>query len=238
MKPIEVPPRHSSTPTCTRAIGACASAQRSEPARAAAANPATRSERRIRKTPGEEKDGSAAWRAGSLCHNGFHRTKKEARLRGPLRRLPLHIHLAVPMMMDAAAMSEADRLELDAGNAGGDIQAGLSLHADRLQCIGIARTADQEVAPATDADRRIGADPAITASKLAKTEPGRRRADRPGELRLRSDAEIEANAPDGRDIGFGAAARALEHTFQIGDRPDDKSDILPAAAFEDAGTHG
>ena len=33
-------------------------------------------------------------------------------------------------------------------------------------------------------------------------------------------------------------ARALEHAFETRHRTDDKADILPAAAFEDASLHG
>ena len=64
-------------------------------------------------------------------------------------------------MMPATAMAEADRLELEAGDAGRDVEPGLALHADRLQRVGIARAADQEIAAAADADRRVGADAAI-----------------------------------------------------------------------------
>ena len=58
------------------------------------------------------------------------------------------------------------RLQLDAGDPGGDVQPGLALHADRLQRVGIGRTADQEIAAAADADRRIGADTAIGACEF------------------------------------------------------------------------
>src|ERR1700742_86521 len=136
--------------------------------------------------------------------------------------------------MPAAAMAEADRLELDAGNARRDIQSGLALHADRLQRIGVARTADQEVTAAADADRRIGADPAIGAGEFAEAEPRGWCANGPDELRLGGDAEIDADAPHGRDISLGPPAGALEHAFEIGDRTDDEADILSAAAFEDA----
>src|SRR6201994_1112178 len=120
----------------------------------------------------------------------------------------------VTAMMPAAAMAEGDRLELDAGDAGSDIQSGLALHADRLQRIGIARTADQEIAATADADRRVGADAAIGAGEFAEAEPAGRRIDGPPHLRLRGDAEIKADAPQGRDIGLGPAARALEYAFQ------------------------
>src|SRR6185437_14501038 len=97
---------------------------------------------------------------------------------------------------------------------GRDIQSGLPLQADRLQRIGVARPADEEVATTADADRRIGADPAIAAGEFAIAEPSRRRVDGPGELRVRGDTEIQANAAHGRDIGFGTVARALEHAFK------------------------
>src|SRR5262245_8704262 len=138
-------------------------------------------------------------------------------------------------MMPAAAMSEAHGLEIEAGDACSNVQSGLALNADRLQRIGVARSADEEIATAADADRRVGADAAIAAGELAIAEPRGRRGDRPGELRLRSNAYIDADAPHRRHVGLGAAARALEHAFEICDGSHDKADILSAAAFEDAG---
>src|SRR5579871_61351 len=217
-KPIEAPPRHSSTPTCTRAIGACASAQRSGTPSMATAMTAARCERRIGKTPIQiQKRRSRSVAHALYATTGSAASKKRPARAGLFAVCRCVFTSAVTTMMNAAVIAEANRLELDSGNAGGDIQAGLSLHADRLQRVGVARTADQEVTAAADADRRIGADPAVIASKLAIAEARRRRADRPGKLRLRGNTEIEANAPHGRNIGFGTAARALEHAFQIGD---------------------
>ena len=45
--------------------------------------------------------------------------------------------------MVAAARGEFDRLQFKAGYAGGDVQAGLALHAERLQRIGVGGTADE-----------------------------------------------------------------------------------------------
>ena len=52
----------------------------------------------------------------------------------------------------------------------GDVQSGLALHAERLQRIGILRTADEEIAAEADADRGIGADAAIIAGKIAAAD--------------------------------------------------------------------
>src|SRR5581483_5190801 len=149
----------------------------------------------------------------------------------------MHRSAVMATMMPVAAVAEANRLELEPGDAGRDIQSGLALHADRLQRIGIARAADQEVAAAADADRRIGADTAIAAGELAIGEPRGRRTDGPGDARLRGDAEIEPETPHGGDIGLGPMARALEHAFEARHRANDKADILPAAAFENARLH-
>ena len=51
-------------------------------------------------------------------------------------------------------MGEPNRLQVDIRYAGRDVQAGLALQADRLQRVGILRTADQEIAAAADTDRR------------------------------------------------------------------------------------
>jgi hypothetical protein len=43
-------------------------------------------------------------------------------------------------------MGEPNRLQFDIRYSGRDVQAGLALQADRLQCVGILRTSDQEIA--------------------------------------------------------------------------------------------
>src|SRR5215207_4588687 len=73
--------------------------------------------------------------------------------------------------MVVPARSELDRLQLEAGDAGRDVQSGLSLQADRLQRVGVGGTANQKIAPAADADRCIGADAAIAAGEFAAAEP-------------------------------------------------------------------
>src|SRR5207248_10325022 len=84
------------------------------------------------------------------------------------------------IVINPSAASEPDRLQFDAGDPGRDIQPGLALHAERLQSVGIGRTADQKIAAKADADRRVGADAAVAAGKLAASEPSRRRVHRPG----------------------------------------------------------
>src|ERR1700726_4371414 len=135
------------------------------------------------------------------------------------------------MTMKAVARSDLDRFEVEVGNAGRDVKAGLPLHADRLQRVGIRRSADQEIAAAADAHRRIGTDAAVGAGELAAPEPAGRRIHRPGKSALFGDAEIEAEAAYGRHIGFGTAAVAAEHAFEARDRTDDKTDILSAPAL-------
>ena len=129
------------------------------------------------------------------------------------------------------------RLQLDVGDSGRDVQPGLALQADGLQRVSILRTANQEVAAAADFDRGIGADAAIVAGKLAASDPAHRRVDRPGESGLIGEAEVDAVAADGRDIGFRTAALALKHAFERGHRADDEADILSALALQDAGAN-
>src|ERR1700761_5142938 len=102
----------------------------------------------------------------------------------------------VPVMM-VPTRTERHRLEIEAGDARRDIQSGLTLQADRLQRVGIGRTADQEIAAAADADRDVGADTAIAAGEFTISEPVGRRVHRPGELGLLGDAEIEPDATHG-----------------------------------------
>ena len=115
-------------------------------------------------------------------------------------------------------MGEPDRLQLDIGYPGRDVQSGLALHADGLQRIGIRRAADQKIAAETDADGSIGADATVVAREIAASKPPRRRIHRPGKPGLMGEAEVHAVAADGCDVWFGAAAFALKHTFEIGHR--------------------
>ena len=54
----------------------------------------------------------------------------------------------VPMVPIGPATREPDRLQFEAGDTGGDVQPGLALHADRLQRVGILRSAEQKIAAA------------------------------------------------------------------------------------------
>src|SRR5882672_7431629 len=98
------------------------------------------------------------------------------------------------MAADVPARAVAvEWLQFKAGDAGGDVQPGLSLQADRLQRVGVCGTANQEVAAAADADRCVGTDAAIAAGEFAAAEPAIRPTDGPGQLRLLGDAEIETD---------------------------------------------
>src|SRR5277367_4299849 len=91
----------------------------------------------------------------------------------------LAVSAAVMTMVIIAAGTAAVRFQLDVGNTGGHIQPGLALHAERLQRIGVRRTADQEVAAAADPYRCIGADAAIISGEIAVSDPCVRRVHRP-----------------------------------------------------------
>src|SRR5450432_4405995 len=145
--------------------------------------------------------------------------------------------MVVMVMSERTAMGETDRLQFDIGNAGGDVQAGLALHADGLQRVGILRTADQKIAAAADPDRRVGADATVIARQIATSHPAGRRIDRPGKFGLLGEADIQTIAADGCDIGFGTAAFALEYAFEAGHRADDEADILATLALQDTGAN-
>src|SRR5260221_14064388 len=131
----------------------------------------------------------------------------------------------------------AERLQLDPGDPGGTIEPGLALHAERLKRVRVRRPADQEIAAATDADRRVGAEATVIAGEIAAADAAVRRIHRPGQLSLRGDAEIEAIAAHGRDVGFGTPPLALEHAFEAGHRADHEADILAALTLQDAGAN-
>src|SRR5204862_4514826 len=130
-----------------------------------------------------------------------------------------------------------ERLQLEAGDTGGDVEAGLALQADRLQRVGVGGTAYQEVAAAADADRSVGADAAIAAGEFAAPEPTGRRIHGPGQPGLICEAEIDAVAAHGGDVGFRPAAVALEHAFEIRHGADDEGAILATLALQDPGAN-
>src|SRR5258708_38020517 len=140
--------------------------------------------------------------------------KKEARFRGPLSVSAGRLLTVMAMAVNGPARTarrEPDRLQIDVGDPGRDIQSGLALHADRLQRVGIRRAADQKVAAKADADGSVGADAAVIAREIAAPTRAGRRIHRPGTPGLIGEAEINTIAPDGCDIGLGTAAFALEH---------------------------
>ena len=112
-----------------------------------------------------------------------------------LKSLSLSAVTAMVAMMPARTGGDVG-LQLDAGDAGRDVQPGLALHADRLQRVGVRRPADQKVAAETDADRSIGADAAVIARELAAPDPTGRRIDRPGQPGLVGDPQVQPNAAD------------------------------------------
>src|SRR6202790_840034 len=142
--------------------------------------------------------------------------------------------MVMPVIGPAAA-ADPPRFRLDFGDAARDVQAGLALHAERLQRVGVLRTADQEVAAATNPDRSVGADAAVIAGEIARSNPPGRRIHRPAQPGLIGDAEIQAKSMHGCDVRFGAATLALKHAFEAGGRADDEADILAALALQDAG---
>src|SRR3982074_1116590 len=111
-------------------------------------------------------------------------------------------------------MPEPDRLQFEIGDAGRDVQPGLTLHTERLQRVGILRATDQKIAAPADADRCVSPDTTVIAREIAVSNPAGRCVHRPGKPRLAGEADIHPVAADGCDIRFRPAAFALEYTFE------------------------
>src|SRR5262249_48268293 len=108
MKPMLAPPRHSSTPTCTRS---CADAPNMKTPRQLAAIPARTSERGIRKLQVEcvmRATGESSCPMLSSMPHYFTTQKKAGRVCGDLSPTPTVVKLPVPV-------AEADRLEIETG---------------------------------------------------------------------------------------------------------------------------
>src|SRR4051812_31546260 len=141
------------------------------------------------------------------------------------------------VMTAVGATHRAGRGQVELHDAARNVQAGLALHADRLQRVRIGGTANQEVAAEADANRRIGANAAVAAGQRAARHAGGRSERRPLHGGVVGEAEIEAEAADVGDITFGAAAGTLEYAVQGRIRTDDEADVLASAALEHANLH-
>src|SRR5882762_6719077 len=117
--------------------------------------------------------------------------------RGPLLRasmFALQNRSVMAMTGVMATRPKLDRRQFKIGDPGRDIEPGLALHADRLQRIGILRTADQQVAAATDSHRRVSADAAVFSGEIVASKSVGWRVNRPGKPGLLGDAEIHPEA--------------------------------------------
>src|ERR1700754_2962988 len=245
MKPTLAAPRHSSTPTCTRCIGCCALAGAKDASSTAAAALARIGKRRMKKSPANvmrARNQTLIKRTTVVARTVM--PQRPQNERGPRLRASIFTLRRWSAMTPVMAMTdvmpaapERHRRQFEIGNPRRDVEPGLALYADRLQRVGILRTADQKIAPATDADRRVGADAAVIAGKIAASNPVGRRVHRPGQAGQLGDAEIQAEAMNRRDVRFGTAAVALEHAFEAGDRADHEADMLAALALQNAGAN-
>src|SRR6478752_8101558 len=92
------------------------------------------------------------------------------------------------------------RAQFQALEAGGDVEADLALHAERLQRDRIVGAADQHIAAEADTDRGAALRTGVGAGEVARSEPVYRREHTPGECRFLGDAEVEADLANGRDV--------------------------------------
>ena len=114
------------------------------------------------------------------------------------------------------AIDQRPAAQFEARDAGGNAQAGLTLHADRLQRDRVVRAADQRIGADADADRGAGGRADIVAGEVAAAETAGRREHRPCHRDLLVDADVEADAPHGGVIGLArAAGRRTEHAAQV-----------------------
>jgi hypothetical protein len=74
----------------------------------------------------------------------------------------------------------AARTQFKRGETCRNVEADLTLHAERLQCERIGGAADQNVAAKADADRGAALRACVVAGEIARSEPRHRRVDAPG----------------------------------------------------------
>src|ERR1700687_458588 len=127
--------------------------------------------------------------------------------------------------------------QFQAFQPGRNAEADLALHAERLQCDRIVRSADQHVAAGSDPDRRAALRTGIIAGEIARAEPRHRCKHPPGERRFLGDAEIEADLADGRNVAVLRHALGAQHAAEVGHGAHDEGDACSAATFDDADLH-
>src|ERR1700687_6144205 len=127
--------------------------------------------------------------------------------------------------------------QFQAFQPGRNAEADLALHAERLRCDRIVRSADQHVAAGSDPDRRAALRTGIITGEIARPEPRHRCKNAPCERRFLGDAEIEADLADGRDVAVLWQALGAQHAAEVGHGAHDEADARTAAAFEDADLH-
>ncbi|MHC2402946.1 hypothetical protein ACVMGC_007490 [Bradyrhizobium barranii subsp. barranii] len=134
----------------------------------------------------------------------------------------------------AHAKLSTTRTEFQTLEAGGDVEADLALHAERLERDRIVGATDQCVATDTDADRGAALRAGIIAREITGAEPIDRREHAPGKRGLLGDADVEAHFADGRDVAILRQTVGTQDAAEIGHRSHDEADAGAAAAFEHA----
>ena len=140
-------------------------------------------------------------------------------------------------MAAVTARCELHRLEVEADDAAGHIDAGLALQAERLKREGVLRTAPQQVAATADAERDVAAHAAVVAGEVAGADAPGRRMHSPGKRGVLGHAEIDTEAADVRQVRLGPAALAVENALKRGCGSDHHADVLAAVTFEHADAH-
>src|SRR4051812_1562938 len=129
------------------------------------------------------------------------------------------------------------RAEFQALEAGGDVEADLALHAERLERDRIVGAADQHVAAETDTDRGAALRTGVVAGEVARAEPVHRREHAPRQSRLLCDADIQTDLADRRNVTVVRQTIDAQHATEMGHRSHDEAHAGAAAAFEHAHLH-
>jgi len=106
----------------------------------------------------------------------------------------------------------------------------LGLNAERLQGDRFAETAEQRIGTKADADGRLGRDADIFSVKRTRAQIPLRRENGPAQDRAVRRTDIDAEFPDGAEIGFQPSVDMLEFAAQVLRR----SEYETASAADDA----
>src|SRR5262245_20937269 len=124
--------------------------------------------------------------------------------------------------------------QLQTGDPGKGIEAGLASDADRLKRERVIQPADHGIGSKAETDCSASRYPDIAAGKCARTNHVRGRKYMPHQGGVTTPSKIHSEALNVRAVMLGGSVNGPEEAIEIADRPDHERGGGSGAAFEHA----